>query len=472
MERFHKLFSYLTPLLAASSFFGLGQVSASDVVLNAQFEYLDAYVIKADGTWDRKVFIDPDPVMGSQGNTITPARVGRHVNGQLCFFPSSSGPSFASKFVISDDTYREACVETGSQPVQARCAISDPDAAEYVGKDGDGWGVFNADGTWTGRVIQTEGFSCNEVTKTCFQPIGTVDPQGCAFDTAGNFFGTDVNAGAIGVAKGALIVFFNNGGSVQDNYKDYCIVARGLGAPGMPVVDDDGAIIFTEATTSDGPLGPFAEFTGRDEFRANAGRVLKFSFTPPLTTSDCNLTTHELNSTGAAKVQQSMFMSFPEDGVITPESITRVPEGREFGGPLANAPHYYVGSVLLPPVINEYDSSGRFVRNIVPPFLPKNPIGMGVGSDGTLYYAELSLGPNMKNNDPETLDPFSTGCGQVSRVRFVAGVPLLPELLQNNLAFPDGVTVVDSSQLDIDLATLPNAPTPDANSCQREGPTP
>ena len=470
MERLHKLFSYLTPLLAASLFFGLSQAQASDVVLNAQYEYLDAYVIGDDGSYTRRVFIDPDPVMDSQGNTVEAARVGRHVNGQLCFFPSTAGSDFAGKFLIADDTYREACVETNLR--QARCDAPDSDL-EFVGKDADGWGVFNADGTWAKRVIQTDDFSCDEVAKTCVQPIGTVDPQGCAFDAAGNFFGTDVNAGAIGVAKGALIVFFNNNGDVQANYQDYCIVATGLGAPGMPVVADAGkSIIFTEATTSDGPLGALGDLTGRDEFRANAGRVLKFSFTSPLSQSDCNLTTHELKTSGTAKMTRSDFMTFPADGVVTPESITQVPDGFEFGGPLAKPPHYYVGSVLLPPVINEYDTNGSFVRNIVLPLLPKNPIGMGVGKDGTLYYAELNLGPNIKNNNPETLDPFATGCGRVSRVRFVQGVPLIPEVLQDNLAFPDGVTVVDSSQLNVTLSSLPDAPAPDSNNCKREGPTP
>jgi len=42
--------------------------------------------------------------------------------------------------------------------------------------------------------------------------------------------------------------------------------------------------------------------------------------------------------------------------------------------------------------------------------VPKNPLGMDVGSDGTLYYAELNL-------DPATFNPR---CGSVSMVKFDA----------------------------------------------------
>jgi hypothetical protein len=44
-----------------------------------------------------------------------------------------------------------------------------------------------------------------------------------------------------------------------------------------------------------------------------------------------------------------------------------------------------------------------------------------VGSDGTLYYSELNL-----NADT------STGCGRVSQVRFVGGMPQAPEVLGRN----------------------------------------
>ena len=50
----------------------------------------------------------------------------------------------------------------------------------------------------------------------------------------------------------------------------------------------------------------------------------------------------------------------------------------------------------------------------MPDGVPRNPLGIDVGADGTLYYAELNLTPS---NSP--------GCGSVSRARFdETGTPL------------------------------------------------
>ena len=132
------------------------------------------------------------------------------------------------------------------------------------------------------------------------------------------------------------------------------------------------------------------------------------------------------------------FLSAATSGLATPSGIARVP----------GSDHFYIASVLIPAVINEYDRNGALVRNIVPAGVPKNPIGIDVGSDGTVYYAELNL-------DPMT---FRTRCGRVSRVRFdTSGNPMVPEVLGMNLRFPDGVTVVDSGRLKVKIGRLPPA---------------
>src|SRR5574338_1635038 len=105
--------------LVAALLGGSGAARAYDVVLNAQGEYLDAYLVDGTEPPRRVVFIDPDPPSPDDPNS-PPARVGRHVNGKLCFFPKGFGPK--GGFVIADDTYREACLDR-SQP-QARCSIT------------------------------------------------------------------------------------------------------------------------------------------------------------------------------------------------------------------------------------------------------------------------------------------------------------------------------------------------------------
>jgi len=133
-----------------------------------------------------------------------------------------------------------------------------------------------------------------------------------------------------------------------------------------------------------------------------------------------------------------VFLAGGTGGLSIPVSIVRVPHTR----------HWYIAGVLGPPIINEYDANGAFVRNIVPGGVPKNPLGMDVGRDGTLYYAELNL-------DPVT---FNTRCGSMSMVRFDAkGRPESPLTLGTHLRFPDGVTVVDSSRFGVNFKRLPPA---------------
>src|SRR6266480_805316 len=83
---------------------------AFDVVLNAQGEFIDAYPA------------NPDSITG------TPPRVGRHVNGQLCFFPRGFGHD--GQFVVADDTYRESCLDRN--PPEARCTVTDRGSPFYI----------------------------------------------------------------------------------------------------------------------------------------------------------------------------------------------------------------------------------------------------------------------------------------------------------------------------------------------------
>jgi len=389
------------------------EARAFDVVLNAQGEFLDAYLIDGTEPPRRVVFIDPDPAEPDNPDG-KPARVGRHVNGKLCFFPKGFGPK--GGFVIADDTYREACLDR-SQP-QARCSVTKRRSPHYVGKDPDGWGVFKKNGKWAKRVIHVdvEGeFSDDN------QPPGTIDPQGCAFDEQGNLLATDVGHGDASSPDGAFLVFFPG---KKKRYDTYCFLDKALGAPGMPIRDDDGNFYVPEPA---------------------ALKVTKFSPPFPSSAADCDNPEH-LVTTPPTK---TVFLDIGTSGLVTPAGIARVPD----------SDHVYVASVLIPPVINEYDASGDFVRTIVESGVPKNPLGIDVGADGTVYYAELNLDP---------VGSFPR-CGSVSRARFdETGAPLAPEQLGRYLRFPDGVTVADSSRVRVKLDQLPPAPEGDPSRCGGE----
>jgi hypothetical protein len=381
---------------------------AFDVVLNAQGEYVDAYLIDGTEPPKRVVFNDPDPAdpTSIKGK---PPRGGRHLNGRLCFFPKGFGHD--GGFVIADDTYRESCVDR--QTPQARCAVTNKRSKWYVGKDADGWGVFRKNGRWTGRVIQVDGAppGGQEVQ-------GAIDPQGCAFDANGNLWLTDVGHGNPGSSDGSLLVFFPG---KRNRYDTYCFVDKTLGAPGMPAMDDAGNLYVPEPA---------------------ALKVTKFAPPFPSSAADC-ATPEKLVTTPPTKT------TFPAAGLGAAAGITRVP----------GSDHFYIGSVILPPLINEYDATGALVRAISPSGAPKNPLGIDVGSDETVYFAELNL-------DPVT---FDTRCGSVARVRFDAnGDPLPREELGKDLRFPDGVTVVDSKQLKVNWQKLPPSPSIDPARCGGE----
>src|SRR5262249_39584135 len=143
---------------------------------------------------------------------------------------------------------------------------------------------------------------------------------------------------------------------------------------------------------------------------------------------------------------KSTWLKSGVGGLNVPVSMARV----------RGSDHFYVAGALGPPIINEDDANGAFVRNIVPAKVPKNPLGMDRRRDGTLYYAELNL-------DPMTLNPR---CGSVSMVQFdAAGNPTAPVTLGMNLRFPDGITVVESSRMRIRFKQLKPSPDLPPSAC-------
>ena len=402
------------------TFVASGSAGAYEVVLSTQGEYMDGYLVNGKAFPPRVIVNDPEP-HPADSLTVPPYIGGRHLNGQVCFFPpqmtqhrlaraedsgtgSSSGSAvvrgapFRRGYVVADDEYREACLDP--KPPQARCSVTNPTSPFFVGKSIDGWAVFDSSGRWTRQHIQVQGEPAVDQND---DPQGAKDPQGCAFLPDGRLLATDVGSEITGVNDGALMVFFPDG--PDGGYGSYCFLDKSLADPGMPALDDAGNIYVPE------PQGL---------------RVTKFS--PPYPSSPADCANPERLATTPPK--KSTWLTSGVGGLTVPASITRV----------RGSDHFYVAGILAPPIINEYDANGAFVRNIVPADVPKNPLGMDVGRDGTLYYAELNL-------DPITSSPR---CGSVSMVQFdAAGNPQPPVTLGTHLRFPDGITVVDSSELRI-----------------------
>jgi hypothetical protein len=400
----------VVPVLVGISAPGARRAMAYEVVLSTQGEYMDGYLVNGQPFPPRVIVNDPDP-HPPDVLTTPPYIGGRHLNGKLCFFPSHIRPHH--QYIVADDEYREACLD--SHPPQARCAVTDPSSPFFVGMDPDGWAVFDRTGRWTREHIHTAWDFSQP------QPQGNKDPQGCVFDRRGRLFATDVGSEQLGVNDGAVMVFFPG---ADASYQTYCFLDKSLADPGMPAMDRDGNLYVPE------PQG---------------FRVTKFS--PPYPSSPADCANPDLLVT--APPQKTTWLAAGEGGLNVPVSIVRVPHTH----------HWYVAGVLVPAIINEYDADGKFVRNIAPADVPKNPIGMDVGHDGTLYFAELNL-------DPMT---FDTRCGSVSMIQFDrAGNPQPAVTLGQHLLFPDGITVVKSSALRIKFRSLQPSPDRDPSQCGGE----
>jgi outer membrane protein assembly factor BamB len=309
---------------------------------------------------------------------------GRDVNGLVCRLPGGSG-----RFLLGEDT---------GQPHPP-----------------PGWGIFSGQGVQIGKL-----------TPTTFAPPGEVgEPFGCAFDSQGILFTTEVGEAAIGSGSGQLIQWF-------PPYEGY---------PGPPGVYPDTDAVSTNFCKLAVDLGTATGIAIDEQDRvyvaaAAEGRVYRFS--PPFPTGPdpaggCGRT-DALGSPLADPDRAAREVFIDHRLAFPPTGLARTPDGG-----------WYVSSVVFGRVV-EFDADGEFVRTIVdlPPgedllTLPHStgsPQSLAVDRDGTLYYADLDLrGPFFAAEPGDD--------GKVRRVRFdAAGNPGPPQTILSGLAFPDGVSLL------------------------------
>jgi hypothetical protein len=137
------------------------------------------------------------------------------------------------------------------------------------------------------------------------------------------------------------------------------------------------------------------------------------------------------------KVKPTRFIE-PGNGnsLVTPNAIAKSPKGSLFVSSVFNG------------VIAEFTADGKYVRDILrppageqlgaQPFSTGTPLGVGVGPDGSVYYADIGIVISDDGIGP------GTGTGHVRRIAFDrAGRPTAPEEMDKGLAFPDGIGVWD-----------------------------
>ena len=126
----------------------MGSAAAFEVVLSTQGEYTDGYLVNGKAFPPRVIVNDPDP-HPADSLTVPPYLGGRHLNGKVCFFPSSQR-RHRRQYIVADDEYREACLDP--TPPQARCSVTNPRSRFYVGKSLDGWAVSKRTGGGRGST--------------------------------------------------------------------------------------------------------------------------------------------------------------------------------------------------------------------------------------------------------------------------------------------------------------------------------
>jgi hypothetical protein len=267
------------------------------------------------------------------------------------------------------------------------CALPDGSGNFLMGEDTNqsdgarqGWGIFSPDGEIVQKILDPETAGEAE----------TPEPYGCAFDDEGRLFTTDIGDGSFEAHNGKLLLFFP-----EDDFGEVCILDTEIRVAGQVAIDDDGGVLVPEGVPP--------------------GNVLRYAGPFPSSAAECE----------TVKPTKSVFIQDPE--VLTPLGIARAPNG-----------NWYLSSVFIPTAIREYDANGQFVRTIVEGEDIGNPAGLAVGSDGTLYYADLGL-----DQQPGELPGPAPGKSTVRKVTFDAdGNPSAPEVMGSGFDYADGLGIV------------------------------
>lgn len=308
---------------------------------------------------------------------------GRDINAQICF---TRGPQGQLRFIAGEDTGQ------GSSHLTA------------------GWGLFELTGAFPDYGWQ----QISKFTPT-YQAGDEAENYGCGFLSDGRLLTTDVGNQAAGAGSGQLIVWFPplDGGNAR-----YCKLDVGIGTAQQIAVDDQDRVYVASARTTAGNFAGIYRYTG------------------PFPTSDfpeggCG----RVDPTGAPLVSEGLVTKerfIPSDSnAQTPNGVVLIPGGG-----------FYVSSVING-VIAEYDAAGAFVRRVLSPPRPGipaetgNPLGIGLASDGTIYFADIGLAQGPRGIGP------GRDLGKVRRIRFVNGEPQPPEIMDEGLNFPDGIGILE-----------------------------
>jgi hypothetical protein len=307
---------------------------------------------------------------------------GLDINGQICFDPQRP-----RRFVAGEDTLQT----TTGHP---------------------GWGIFELAGTKIGDLSVEE---VGKLVPTYQSSDDNAENYGCGFLPDGRILTTDVGNQASGAGDGQLIVWFP---PFESRDVKYCKVDVKL-TTGQGVLVEGDAVYVAQARP---PTAGIYRYAASDLPTSNAP------------SGGCD----GKDATGAPianGVKPTLFIA-PGKGnsLVTPNAIAKAPSGK-----------LYVTSVFNG-VIAEFTADGKYVRDVLKPpagetlgakpYSTGTPLGVGVGPDGSVYYADIGIVVS-----PDSVGP-GDGTGRVRRIAFdAAGKPQPPDEMDKGLAFPDGIGI-------------------------------
>jgi hypothetical protein len=327
-----------------------------------------------------------DPADGFTKQTVIERRSsdpnGLDINGQICFQRGDDGNLY---FIAGEDTGQNMGIRQG-------------------------WGYFRLEGSAVGDFQATQ---LGKLAPTYQVSDDNAENYGCGFLRDGRLLTTDVGSQAAGPANGQLIVWFPPFGMSGNRY---CKLDIAIGTPGQILVDDDDTVYLASARVTPGIFRYRGPFPTSDD--APGGCAQRDSTGAPL----------------ADSVTKELFLPADEHAA-TPNAIIK-----------SNRGTFYVSSVING-VIAEYDANGRFIRRVLQPppgetlgsqpYSTGSPLGLGIDSQGTIYYADIGIVVSAGGIGP------GDSTGTVRRVRFRDGEPLPPDTLDASLDFPDGIGVLE-----------------------------
>ncbi len=311
------------------------------------------------------------------------------INGEICHFTKGG-----KRYLVSgEDTH---------QP--------DPPA---------GWGIFELTGDGVGDFALKTRVA--RLVPTYQDTPDGPDNYGCAVLSDGRILTTDIGNNAGGAANGQLILWFP---PFTGEEISFCKLDLHLATGQGIYVDKHDNLYLNSPRTAVEP-------------DATSAGIFKYS--PPYPTSaDARGGCGRIDNLGsplADAIHKERVLAAPDHGLATPSGITGGRNG-----------HFYVASVLSG-LINEYDKDWQYVQTVLRPpagdrismtktYTTGTPLGVTVGDDGTLYYADIGI--IIRPTGPGPGDHL----GSLRRITFNDdGTPNPPETIADNLQFPDGLGV-------------------------------